>query len=169
MAKKNHMWEWAAILGGAGILVYLYNKNQTTAVTTTTVTTPAIISPISSLPASATAVAQIDPGTIAIPTVTVSPETLAPLSVATVAPAATSSSSYSANQQTVINYFKTDLDEANLNQFTNNLANFTPAEWTGLYDLLVNDWEGGQGNTPARKQFWDTWRVKYHILDGTYA
>lgn len=45
---------------------------------------------------------------------------------------------------------------------------FTTDEIDGLNDLVVNDWEGGQGNTAARTAFWNNWRVKYHIADGTY-
>jgi hypothetical protein len=167
MEKKSNIWEWVAVLGGAGVLYYLYSKNKTTTVTTTTVATP-VISPVSSLPASTTA-SVIDPGVTQPVTVTVTPDSLLPVvpTVATATP--TNAATYSANQQQVIDYFKSDLDEANLNQFLNNEANFTPAEWAGLYDLLVNDWEGGQGNTPARVQFWNNWRTKYHILDGTYS
>lgn len=167
MEKKSKIWQWAAILGGAGLVYYFYNKNKTatTTTTTTTVTTPA---PVSALPTASTV---ITPGLPVTPPSTVTiltPETFAPAQLPA-APAPVNAAAASTDQQTVIDYFKSSLDEANLNQFNNSMASFTPAEWSALWDLLVNDWRGGQGNTPARMQFWDTWRTKYHILDGTYA
>lgn len=160
--KKNDLVQWGILVAAAAGLYYLYKKGQpgtaATSITTTTTTTP-----VAALPTTQAA-AVLDPGVSPPITQTVTPESLAPLT--TTVP--TSNATHSANQQTVIDFFTSDLDEANLNQFNNSMAQFTTQEWASLYDLLVNDWEGGGGNTPARKQFWDTWRVKYHILDGTY-
>jgi|SRR5882672_8809686 len=156
--KKDNLVQWGLILAAGFGVYYLYKKNQAATTTITTTTTPVAVLPITPT------ASVIDPGMTAPITLTIAPESLAPLT--TTVP--TANATHSANQQTVIDFFTTDLDEANLNQFHNSMNQFTADEWAGLYDLLVNDWEGGGGNTPARKQFWDTWRVKYHILDGTY-
>jgi hypothetical protein len=60
------------------------------------------------------------------------------------------------------------MDVANRNQFYAQLKVMTQADINGLQDIIVNDWEGTGIATPAQRAFWDTWRVKYHILDGTY-
>ena len=42
-------------------------------------------------------------------------------------------------------------------------------EIAGLYDVVHNDFYGNGITTPAQRDFWNAWRVKYHVLDGTYA
>lgn len=44
---------------------------------------------------------------------------------------------------------------------------FSPDEWIGLYRLVNADPKYGFG-TQGGGLFWDQWRVKYHIDDGTY-
>lgn len=171
--KKNKIWEYAAILGGAGLLYYFYNKNQTATTTLTTSTTTTPVTTV--IPPATTATLPPPPSTIAplpvtvVPAqmVTVTPDIVAPATTAATAATAAAASLTDA-QQKVIAFMRTDLDEANLAQFLNSYPSFTAAEWAGLYDLIVNDWQGGQGNTPARVLFWNTWRSKYHILDGTF-
>lgn len=45
----------------------------------------------------------------------------------------------------------------------------TQDEVAGLYDIVANDFYGNGITTPAQTQFWNAWRVKYHVDDGTYA
>jgi len=44
----------------------------------------------------------------------------------------------------------------------------TQTEKATLADIITNVWGGKRPQTSADTQFWNTWRVKYHILDGTY-
>lgn len=67
----------------------------------------------------------------------------------------------------ILNWFQS-LSPANAQQALSQWPNMTTADKAGLYDLIANDWQGGQGNTPARIAFWNSWRVKYHVNDGTY-
>lgn len=156
MPKKDKGTYVIVGLGAAALIYYFYNKNKATSAipTVAPVTEPGITTPstpITALPVTPT----LQTGQ---------------LTTALYNPAPTPTGvPLSSQQQTVMAFFKTDLDEANLNQFMNSYPSFTDSEWAGLWDLVVNDWQGGQGNTPQRKQFWDTWRVKYHILDGTYS
>lgn len=53
-------------------------------------------------------------------------------------------------------------------QFFKCLPLMTSGEIDALYDIIINQWGKGASATPAQRNFWDTWRVKYHILDGTY-
>jgi hypothetical protein len=39
----------------------------------------------------------------------------------------------------------------------------TSSDISGLMDLIVNEWQGGQPVTPARTLFWNTWRQTYGI------
>ena len=86
----------------------------------------------------------------------------APISVPAVA------QSIDPNQlQTVKNWFDT-LDSANKAQAYAQLPNMTADDIAGLYDIIVNDWEGTGVATDAQRAFWNAWRVKYHVQDGTY-
>lgn len=58
---------------------------------------------------------------------------------------------------------------ANQNAARAALAVMTQAEIAGLYDIVHNDFYGNGITTDAQRTFWNAWRVKYHVLDGTYA
>jgi hypothetical protein len=45
----------------------------------------------------------------------------------------------------------------------------TQDEITGLYDIVANDFYGNGITTPTQTAFWNAWRVKYHVNDGTYT
>lgn len=45
----------------------------------------------------------------------------------------------------------------------------TQDEIAGLYDIVANDFYGNGITTPAQTAFWNAWRVKYHVNDGTYS
>jgi hypothetical protein len=61
------------------------------------------------------------------------------------------------------------LDAANKQRAYATYGNWTDAEKTEMGDIIVNVW--GTGSKPSADQviFWNALRVKYHILDGTYA
>lgn len=69
----------------------------------------------------------------------------------------------------VINQWINTLDPANANQARNALSVMTQAEIASLYDIVQNDFYGNGITTDAQRTFWNAWRVKYHVNDGTYA
>jgi hypothetical protein len=69
---------------------------------------------------------------------------------------------------TIQTWANTSMTPPNLAQFNKMKSSFTNDDWLGLFDLYFNDWIGGQGNTAARTVFWNGWRSKYHINDGTF-
>lgn len=52
-------------------------------------------------------------------------------------------------------------------QAKNALLLMSAQEIAGLEDIVHNDFYGNGITTSAQRLFWDTWRVKYHVLDGT--
>lgn len=60
------------------------------------------------------------------------------------------------------------LDVANKAQFDKMLPSMTPGEIACMTDIIINDFNGNHITTPAQRSCWDSWRVKYHILDGTF-
>jgi hypothetical protein len=69
---------------------------------------------------------------------------------------------------TEINQWINTISVANANQARLALTQMSQDEVAGLYDIVHNDFYGNGITTPAQRTFWDTWRVKYHVLDGTY-
>lgn len=61
------------------------------------------------------------------------------------------------------------LDAANQAQANKALLIMPQSEIDSLEDIVHNDFYGNGITTPAQRTFWDMWRVKYHVLDGTYA
>lgn len=45
----------------------------------------------------------------------------------------------------------------------------TDAEKASLADIILNVWGGKRPQTPQDTAFWNAWRVKYHVNDGTYS
>lgn len=45
----------------------------------------------------------------------------------------------------------------------------TANEKAALADIIANVWTGHRPQTSDDTAFWNQWRVKYHILDGTYS
>jgi predicted membrane-bound mannosyltransferase len=68
-----------------------------------------------------------------------------------------------------INQWVGTLSVGNQNQARAALSQMSQAEIAGLYDIVHNDFYGNGITTPTQRVFWDTWRVKYHVLDGTVA
>lgn len=69
----------------------------------------------------------------------------------------------------VIQQWINTLDTANQAQANKALPLMSQDEIAGLYDVVHNDFYGNGITTPAQRDFWNAWRVKYHVLDGTYA
>lgn len=61
------------------------------------------------------------------------------------------------------------LSPSNAGAASTALASMTQDEIAGLYDVVHNDFYGNGITTPAQRTFWNAWRVKYHVLDGTYS
>lgn len=74
-----------------------------------------------------------------------------------------------ANTATIVQGWFNTLDAANKQQALAQYGNMTDAELTELADIIVNVWGTGGKPSAAQTDFWNAWRVKYHILDGTYA
>jgi hypothetical protein len=70
---------------------------------------------------------------------------------------------------TVVQGWFNTLDPANKQQAYAQYGNMTDAELTELADIIVNVWGVGGKSSADQTIFWNAWRVKYHILDGTYA
>jgi hypothetical protein len=65
-------------------------------------------------------------------------------------------------QQQVLFNWANGFRPADQSAFYAHYPSFTQSEIAGLLDL-INTWTTGGPITPARTQFWDTWRVKYSI------
>lgn len=76
-----------------------------------------------------------------------------------------------ANSATVVQGWMTSgaLDPANQKQALAQFGNMTADEVNEMADIIVNVWGTGSAPSAAQTEFWDAWRVKYHIDDGTYA
>jgi hypothetical protein len=76
-----------------------------------------------------------------------------------------------ANSATVVQgWFNSGaLDPANRQQAFGQFGNMTADEVNQLADIIVNVWGTGGKPSAAQTAFWNAWRVKYHIDDGTYA
>lgn len=49
------------------------------------------------------------------------------------------------------------------------LPTMTANDIAGLQDLILNLWAAGKQPTAAQTAFWNAWRTKYHINDGTVS
>ncbi len=164
MAKKNNIGIWIALIGGGGLLYY-YMKNQQPAVVPIVppVTGPSDLTPISQ--------------PIALPVSPSSPLTATPLQIAPMVSAnvpgvssgyanADSAGLTPADMQQIMTWVAS-LSPARQAQFNATAPLYTVDEWKGLRHLILVAWYGNAGNTPADVDFWNYWRVKYHIADGT--
>lgn len=172
MGKGSSGVLWVA--GALGLAYWLYTQQSAT--TTTAPATPALPTP--ALPAQGTSITALPVATPAVtapgltsvtPAVLTTTALQIPVTATPGIPTAASTGLTASQLATLQNWAQTSMDAANYAQWTAQQGNFTPVEWAGLADLYFNDWTGGQGNTPARESFWNDWRRKYHILDGTYA
>lgn len=140
MAKKKNDWILPVALGLGAVGLYMYFKKAQPALAD-----PGIIAP-GALPGSTTL------------------DTTAPASGSTV----TSSGSLShVNDPSVIKWAAASMSPMNYAQFQKTEGTFTNDDWDGLYLLVSGDPTYGFG-TSGGATFWNAWRVKYHINDGTY-
>ena len=69
----------------------------------------------------------------------------------------------------VINQWINTLSPGNATAARNALMIMSQSEIASLYDIVQNDFYGNGITTDAQRSFWNAWRVKYHVDDGTYA
>jgi hypothetical protein len=127
------------LIGGIGVVAYLLWKKSTAA------------PPVAALPGAA------------IPT-TLNNYTTAPaINTATAGPVSAPANNVPAD----IYQWIATISPGNQVQAKNALLLMSPAEIASLEDIVHNDFYGNGITTSAQRLFWDTWRVKYHVLDGT--
>jgi hypothetical protein len=73
------------------------------------------------------------------------------------------------NTDMVVQGWMNTLDAANKAQALGQFGNMTVDEKNQLADIIQNVWAVGAKPSAVQTNFWNAWRVKYHILDGTYA
>jgi predicted negative regulator of RcsB-dependent stress response len=69
---------------------------------------------------------------------------------------------------TVSNWMNT-LDTANRTQALAELQYMTADELSQMANIINNVWAKGLSADSEETDFWNAWRVKYHVLDGTYT
>lgn len=165
MAKKNNSGKWlllgAVLVGG----YFLLKKNAAAAAPSLPPTTPP--APGTTTPVTTTTTTG-PTGATPIQSATAAPIVATDLTMPADAGQSSLSVPYDTRMATLQQWAEGYMGAGDLAQWNTMKAFFTQDEWNGLYDLYFNAWVGGQGATPARTAFWDTWRVKYHILDGTH-
>ena len=67
-----------------------------------------------------------------------------------------------AQQQTIFSW-ATSMNAKDQATFFASWPRMTLSDISGLMDLIVNEWQGGQPVTPARTSFWNNWRKTYGI------
>jgi len=110
-----------------------------------------------------TPAAGIAPGTGTIAT---APPALSIGSVAVAASVATGAAGGSTVPPAVTQW-ATTLGPNNQAQFNKALPSMTSDELGNLNNIIVNYWYKNIPITDSLRSFWDSWRVKYHILDNT--
>lgn len=160
-----------ALLAVAGIGAYLWWKSKQTQAQQTVLASGAPPGPVSPLPTSPLQPVSPPPVTVAAPAAPVA----TPGTVQTQVQNAVQSGSQVVQDlcySRVTSWFNT-LDAGNKAQAFAQLPNMTEDELTALC-LIFDQWAAGhttvaQGMPQSYIDFWNSWRVKYHILDGTYA
>lgn len=142
MAKKKNDWILPVGLGLGAVVLYMYFKKAQPALAD-----PGIIAP-GALPGSVSVNATA-------PALTTGSTTTGSGSVSHV------------NDPSILKWAASSMTPMNYAQFQKTEGTFTNDEWNGLYLLVSGDPTYGFG-TPGGATFWDAWRVKYHINDGTY-
>lgn len=148
MAKKSN--NNLLLIAGIGVVAYYLWQKSSTPV------------PVAALPGSG-----LTPALNTTPMVTAvqsTPPTVGTGSAATPTPSLANDARIPQIQQWIAT-----LDPANAAQATRALPLMTQDEIAGLYDVVHNDFYGNGITTDAQRTFWNAWRVKYHVLDGTYA
>lgn len=68
----------------------------------------------------------------------------------------------------IITNWMNGLGSANKLQALSIEPSMTLTEKAALADIIANVWTSKRAQTAADTTFWNAWRVKYHVLDGTY-
>lgn len=137
------------------VLIYLWWKNNNAAAVTQTVTTPST----SATTTPTTGTVPITSGTPAVTSIG-NPVT------------GQTSQAYTASNGAVdvpstITQWAQSLPPNNQAQFFKMLPSMSGSEISSLNDIIINAWGKGANPSAAQTAFWNTWRTKYHILDGT--
>jgi hypothetical protein len=69
----------------------------------------------------------------------------------------------------IITNWMNSLGSANKMQALSIEPSMSLTEKAALADIIQNVWTGNRAQTVADTNFWNAWRVKYHVLDGTYS
>lgn len=161
------------VIAGLALVWYFFFRNQSATAATATPTVPSAGGTVAA-PAVVAAVqgpatpAQMATATAPSQTLT-APDVVTPAAATVPGSAATPSVTFDA----IILPWMNSLGVANKQQALSQYPNMTDAEKASLADIIANVWSaagspGHRALTPADTAFWDSWRVKYHILDGTY-
>lgn len=106
-------------------------------------------------------------------TATAPSQTLTGPAVVTGAPASLTPSAESpidpSQYDAIITNWMNGLGSANKLQALTIEPSMTLTEKAALADIIANVWTGNRLQTNNDTLFWDAWRVKYHVLDGTYS
>ena len=143
---------------------FFYKKNQTAVIQTPVgtlaapVTQAGVLNSLPSTNATATSPSQT---LTAVDVVSTRPSTgVNPVGLTTIDP-----SQYDA----IILPWMNSFGSANKAQALKMYPSMTDAEKAMLADFIVNLWPGKRAQTADDTAGWNAWRVKYHILDGTYS
>lgn len=131
-----------AVLAGGALLYWYWLKQQQPSVIATAIPAPT--------PA----------GTLAGTSSTTPLASVPSVSVSTSTPVAASAAAAAVTQ-----WANVGLGPNNLAQFNKALPSMTTDEINQLNNIITNNLWG----TPDATAFWNTWRTKYHILDGTVS
>lgn len=169
MKKETVIYIIAIAALAALYYFFIYKKKETTTQTAIVptpggtvaapVTQAAVVNGPPAINATATGASQ---------TLTTAPDVTSPRPVMAVQPGAVvtiDSSQYDAIDLPWIN----SLGVANKQQALKMYPQMTMDEKAKLADIITNVWGGKRAQTADDTLFWNTWRVKYHILDGTYS
>ncbi len=160
MAKKNKTGMIVGLLALGGLAWWYFSKKPSVAPLPATALPP--------VPGTGPALPPALIGPAILPPTVVTPEMTAPPPVITTPLSLPVTGPADNRVATIQSWANASLSPGNLAQFNASEQSFTPDEWAGLFDLYFNDWIGGEGNNAAREKFWNDWREKYHINDGTY-
>jgi hypothetical protein len=148
MSKKSSNNKLLLIAGVAAVGYYMYSKGYFNSLTGTPAVAP-VINPVLPQGAPQTSGIQIGVQTAQQPI-------LAPVP------------SNDPRVQTITQWMNT-LTGGNKTAAFAALTVMTQDEIAGLYDIVANDFYGNGITTAAQTAFWNAWRVKYHVNDGTYT
>lgn len=159
------------VVAALALVWYFFFRNKPATTTTTTMQTPGatVAAPVTqpaviNSPPSTTATATGASQTLTQPVtadVTARPSTgINPVGVTAV-----DSSQYDPVILPWINSF----GAANKQHALDMYPQFTAAEKSMLVDFITNLWPGKRAQTATDTTNWNNWRMKYHILDGTYS